>query len=199
MHWRWPSGFNVLSILSEFILDTAGTIISEEESGDDEDDADNDEEQTVTVGASDEFGNMTDDELQSALDEALASEDYEKAARIRDELARRLISQTPDNMDILRGILGLVFLVGVCVLFSKDRKAIDWKLVISGLGLLQVIFAILVLRTVRFIRAFSGSAISLFRSFSLQTPVPALCWVTVYLGYRRRCQYHRQCGFHIYL
>lgn len=73
----------------EFILDTAGTIISEEESGDDEDDADNDEEQTVTVGASDEFGNMTDDELQSSLDEALASEDYEKAARIRDELARR--------------------------------------------------------------------------------------------------------------
>ncbi|HAE35302.1 MAG: hypothetical protein H6547_01460 [Chitinophagales bacterium] len=49
-------------------------------------------------------------------------------------------------MDILRGILGLAFLVGVCVLFSKDRKAIDWKLVISGLGL-QVIFAILVLRT----------------------------------------------------
>ena len=49
-------------------------------------------------------------------------------------------------MDILRGILGLAFLVCVCVLFSKDRKAIDWKLVISGLGL-QVIFAILVLRT----------------------------------------------------
>ena len=69
MHLALAVRFQCPIYTYEFILDTAGTIISEE-SGDDEDDADNDEEQTVTVGASDEFGNMTDDELQSSLDEA---------------------------------------------------------------------------------------------------------------------------------
>lgn len=49
-------------------------------------------------------------------------------------------------MDILRGLLGIGFLIGVCYLFSNNRKAIDWKLVFSGL-MLQIIFALLVLRT----------------------------------------------------
>jgi len=49
-------------------------------------------------------------------------------------------------MDILRGLLGISFLLGVCYLFSSNRKAIDWKLVITGISL-QAIFAILVLRT----------------------------------------------------
>ena len=44
-----------------------------------------------------------------------------------------------------RGILGIVFLLGTCFLLSKKRKAIDWKLVISGLTL-QIIFALLVLK-----------------------------------------------------
>ena len=39
-----------------------------------------------------------------------------------------------------RGLLGIVFLVGVCYLFSKNRKSIDWKLVISGLTI-QFAFA----------------------------------------------------------
>lgn len=45
---------------------------------------------------------------------------------------------------ILRGLLGVAFLVGVCYLFSKNRKAIDWKLVMSGL-LIQFAFAFLII------------------------------------------------------
>lgn len=45
---------------------------------------------------------------------------------------------------ILRGLLGVAFLIGVCYLFSKNRKAIDWKLVRSGL-LIQFTFAFLII------------------------------------------------------
>jgi len=45
---------------------------------------------------------------------------------------------------ILRGLLGIAFLVGVCYLFSNNRKAIDWKLVGSGL-LIQFLFAFLII------------------------------------------------------
>lgn len=45
--------------------------------------------------------------------------------------------------DILRGVGGLLVLVGIAILFSKNRKAIDWKLV--GFGIfLQVLFGVLV-------------------------------------------------------
>lgn len=53
-------------------------------------------------------------------------------------------------MDILRGVIGLLFLVGTAFLFSSNRKKIDWKLVISGI-ILQLIFAVAVLR-VNFVR-----------------------------------------------
>ena len=46
---------------------------------------------------------------------------------------------------LFRGLLGVTFLLGICFLLSKNRRAIDWKLVISGLAL-QVIFALLVLK-----------------------------------------------------
>jgi len=46
-------------------------------------------------------------------------------------------------MDILRGLFGLLILVGIAFLFSKNRKAIDWRLVGVGV-LLQVIFAVLI-------------------------------------------------------
>lgn len=45
--------------------------------------------------------------------------------------------------DILRGAGGLLVLVGIAVLFSKNRKAIDWRLVGFGLGL-QILFGVLV-------------------------------------------------------
>ena len=46
--------------------------------------------------------------------------------------------------NILRGLLGVAFLVGICWLFSKNRKAIDWKLVGTGL-LIQFAFAFLII------------------------------------------------------
>ncbi len=50
-----------------------------------------------------------------------------------------------DITGILRGILGLILLVGIAFLFSNNKKNINWRLVISGI-VLQVIFAILILK-----------------------------------------------------
>ncbi|MFN0014605.1 MAG: NupC/NupG family nucleoside CNT transporter [Saprospiraceae bacterium] len=47
--------------------------------------------------------------------------------------------------NIGRGVLGLAFLLGVCYLLSRNRRAINWRLVASGVGL-QLLFAILVLK-----------------------------------------------------
>lgn len=49
-------------------------------------------------------------------------------------------------MEALRGVLGLVLLLGIAVLASRHRRGIRWRTVIVAL-LLQVIFAFLVLRT----------------------------------------------------
>jgi CNT family concentrative nucleoside transporter len=48
-------------------------------------------------------------------------------------------------ISILRGIFGLLVLFAVAFIFSKNRKAIDWKLVGKG-TLLQIILAILILK-----------------------------------------------------
>lgn len=44
---------------------------------------------------------------------------------------------------ILRGLLGIFFLISICYALSSNRKAIDWKLVFTGI-FLQIIFGILV-------------------------------------------------------
>ena len=49
------------------------------------------------------------------------------------------------TIDILRGFLGLVTLIGICYLISSDRKSINWRLVGSGL-ILQVLLAFLLLK-----------------------------------------------------
>ena len=46
---------------------------------------------------------------------------------------------------IYRGIIGVVFILGICFLFSSSKKNIDWKLVGIGIGL-QVLFAVLFLK-----------------------------------------------------
>ncbi|MBK6929325.1 MAG: Na+ dependent nucleoside transporter [Saprospirales bacterium] len=48
-------------------------------------------------------------------------------------------------MSISRGLLGMASLVGICYLLSRNRRAIKWRLVGSGIGL-QLAFAILVLK-----------------------------------------------------
>ncbi|MAM04996.1 MAG: Na+ dependent nucleoside transporter [Flavobacteriales bacterium] len=47
---------------------------------------------------------------------------------------------------ILRGILGIISLLFIALLFSRNRNAINWSLVLKGLGL-QFLFAILILKT----------------------------------------------------
>jgi len=47
--------------------------------------------------------------------------------------------------DIFRGIIGIVSMLGVCYLFSSNRKGINWRLVGGGI-LLQLILGILILK-----------------------------------------------------
>jgi len=54
-------------------------------------------------------------------------------------------------ISILQGLGGLVFLVGLLWIFSTNRKAVNWPLVVKGL-ILQIIFAIAILK-VEFIEA----------------------------------------------
>lgn len=46
-------------------------------------------------------------------------------------------------MDILRAFFGLLFIVGIAWIFSRNRKSINWKLVAGGL-LLQISFGFLI-------------------------------------------------------
>jgi CNT family concentrative nucleoside transporter len=47
--------------------------------------------------------------------------------------------------NMLRGILGIITIIGVSYLLSKDRKNINWKLVITGLSI-QLILAVFILK-----------------------------------------------------
>lgn len=46
---------------------------------------------------------------------------------------------------VYRGLIGIFFLIGLCYLYSSNRKRIDWKLVATGLAL-QLVIAVLVLK-----------------------------------------------------
>ncbi len=48
-------------------------------------------------------------------------------------------------MDIIRAVLGLTLLLGLCYIFSINRKKVDWRLVGIGMAM-QIIFAFLVLK-----------------------------------------------------
>jgi CNT family concentrative nucleoside transporter len=48
-------------------------------------------------------------------------------------------------MLILRGLIGLLFLIALAWLFSSNRKAVSWPLVIKGV-ILQIILALLILK-----------------------------------------------------
>jgi CNT family concentrative nucleoside transporter len=48
-------------------------------------------------------------------------------------------------MAVLHGLFGIAFLVGIALLFSNNRKKVNWRLVGAGFGL-QLIFAVLILR-----------------------------------------------------
>jgi len=49
-------------------------------------------------------------------------------------------------VSLLRGLIGLVLLLGVAYLFSNNKKKINWRLVRNGLAI-QIVFAILILHS----------------------------------------------------
>ncbi|MDW7694478.1 nucleoside transporter C-terminal domain-containing protein [Flammeovirgaceae bacterium SG7u.111] len=53
-------------------------------------------------------------------------------------------------MQIIRGLVGLLVLIAVAWMFSKNRKAVDWRLVGTGI-VLQIIFGLLITQ-VSFVR-----------------------------------------------
>ncbi len=62
--------------------------------------------------------------------------------------------------DLYRGLIGMIFLLFICYLFSRDRKNINWRLVIAGI-FLQIILAILILQ-VPFVRTFFEIIVNFF-------------------------------------
>lgn len=88
---------------------------------------------------------------------------------------------------LLRGMLGLVVLIGICYLFSTNRRAISWRVVIFGL-LFQLILAIAVLRVpaiqqviefiakifIKILDSSNAGSAFLFKSLVTQKVEPAL-------------------------
>lgn len=78
--------FDVDIYTSEAILDEAGIVLSEEGDGDVASEL---EDLTEMEDEPKKVGDMNSEELREQLDDALNNEDYEQAAKIRDELNRR--------------------------------------------------------------------------------------------------------------
>lgn len=93
--------FDVPIYTYETILSEAGIVLNEfndDEEGDDEDDEEGEgdevessyvKKESVVSASEDSIKNYSTDQLKSMLDDAIQKEDYEKAARIRDELNNR--------------------------------------------------------------------------------------------------------------
>ncbi|MEP7195135.1 MAG: nucleoside transporter C-terminal domain-containing protein [Saprospiraceae bacterium] len=47
-------------------------------------------------------------------------------------------------MDVLRGLIGLLILVGICFLLSNDRKKINWRIVLIGITIQLVLAFVLI-------------------------------------------------------
>ena len=56
---------------------------------------------------------------------------------------------------ILRAAIGIVVILGICYLISSNRKHINWRLVLSGMGI-QIALAFLVIRVPVFTSFFKG-------------------------------------------
>lgn len=59
-----------------------------------------------------------------------------------------------DFISILRGVFGILLLVGIAFLFSNNKKRINWRLVITGLSV-QFLFALLIIKGEYFSKFFS--------------------------------------------
>jgi CNT family concentrative nucleoside transporter len=70
-------------------------------------------------------------------------------------------------MDLLRGAVGLLFIIGVAVLLSSNRRAIDWRLV--GMGVvIQILFGLIISRldVAREVFDYVSSKFVIFLSFA---------------------------------
>jgi len=59
-----------------------------------------------------------------------------------------------DINSIFRGFIGILVLIGIAFILSNNKKKINWKLVLTGLGL-QFVFAVFILRSEE-LRSFFG-------------------------------------------
>jgi len=67
-------------------------------------------------------------------------------AFVRPEIAPTIIATSEITFtSIFRGILGIISLLLIAFLFSRNRKGINWALVIKGLSM-QILFALLILK-----------------------------------------------------
>ena len=70
-------------------------------------------------------------------------------------------------MTILRGLLGMLTLVGIAFLFSVNRRAIDWKVVLIGLGLqLALAVGVLYVPFIQYFFEFVGKLFVLVLDFT---------------------------------
>jgi bifunctional DNase/RNase len=89
--------FDVPIFSYETIMSEAGIVLNddmedemeEEDEELDESPVDSFKSEPVSTGKEDQIKNMSLDQLQKMLDEAIENEDYEKAARVRDEMNKR--------------------------------------------------------------------------------------------------------------
>ena len=89
--------FDVPIFSYETIMSEAGIVLNddmEDEMEEDDDELDESpvdsfKSEPVSTGKEDQIKNMPLDQLQKMLDEAIENEDYEKAARVRDEMNKR--------------------------------------------------------------------------------------------------------------
>lgn len=51
-----------------------------------------------------------------------------------------------DIISVLRGILGIILLIGIAFLFSNNKRRVNWRLVATGL-VIQLVFAILIIHS----------------------------------------------------
>lgn len=70
-------------------------------------------------------------------------------------------------MDYLRGLIGVIVLIGIAFLLSGYRKNINWRLVITGI-LLQIIIAVLILKVpfIRNVFDYLGTGVVRFLGFA---------------------------------
>ncbi len=96
--------FNAPIFTYKNILDKAGIYLNMNPTGNNLEDVDNDDVLSTpqTFGISDEkpsdvYANYSTDELYNLLEEAVQNEDYEKAAKIRDEIDKRELNDKLTN------------------------------------------------------------------------------------------------------